>query len=118
MDSTVLPLLKVWDAAYRSGDWPDYSRAWKELKMGIQITKYRCKQHTEEHFDNSPWNMWRGIRTVMDYKCSATIPLFLTPSTVSLHTLRHLAAETLYIFPSWRSSISLQLHKMFHPEED
>lgn len=70
----MLPLLKVWDAAYMSGDRPAYSRARKELKMEIQIAKHRYKQHTEEHFDNSPWNMWRGIRTIMDYKCRARLP--------------------------------------------
>lgn len=71
MDGTVWPLLKARDVAYRSGDRLAYSRARKELKKGIQLAKLRYKQRIEEHFNNNnPRNMWRGIRTIMDYKHS------------------------------------------------
>ncbi|KAI3375358.1 hypothetical protein L3Q82_021851 [Scortum barcoo] len=42
LDSTVKPLLKACDAAYRSGDKLDYSIAWKELKKGIKLAKSRA----------------------------------------------------------------------------
>ncbi len=70
-DRTVWPLLKAQDAAYRSGDRLDYSRARKELKKGIQLAKHRYKQRIEEHFNgNDPRNMWKGIKTITDYKNS------------------------------------------------
>ncbi len=71
LDRTVWPLLKARDAAYRSGDRLDYSRARIELKKGIQLAKHRYKQCIEEHFNgNDPRNMWRGIKTITDYKNS------------------------------------------------
>ncbi|KAI3372400.1 hypothetical protein L3Q82_022681 [Scortum barcoo] len=41
LDSTVKPLLKACDAAYRSGDKLAYSIARKELKKGIKLAKSR-----------------------------------------------------------------------------
>jgi len=62
----VRALLKARDAAYRSGDGLACSKARKELKKGIQLAK--C---IEEHFnDNNLRNMWKGIRTMTDYKSS------------------------------------------------
>jgi len=62
----------------RSGYRLAYSRAWKELKKGIQLAKQRY------YFDNNnPHNMWRGIRTITDSNTtssrSAMTPLWLSP---------------------------------------
>ncbi|KAI3359394.1 hypothetical protein L3Q82_002898 [Scortum barcoo] len=71
LDSTVKPLLKACDAAYRSGDKLAYSIARKELKKGIKLAKSRYKWRIEEHFENNnPHSMWRGIKTITDYKRS------------------------------------------------
>ncbi|KAI3355625.1 hypothetical protein L3Q82_017914 [Scortum barcoo] len=53
LDSTVKPLLKACDAAYRSGDKLAYSIARKELKKGIKLAKSRYKRCIEEHFENN-----------------------------------------------------------------
>ena len=68
VDSTVMALLKA-----RDGDGLACSRARKELKKkkGIQLAKFRYKRRIEEHFnDNNLRNMWKGIRTMTDYKSS------------------------------------------------
>ena len=71
LDSTVRPLLKARDAAHRAGDRLAYTRARSELKKGIRLAKHRYKQRIEEHFEgNNPRSMWRGIRTITDYKSS------------------------------------------------
>lgn len=41
LDSTVWPLLRAQDAAYRSGDRLAYKKAQEELEMGIKLAKYR-----------------------------------------------------------------------------
>ncbi|KAM4573377.1 uncharacterized protein PAE49_008206 [Odontesthes bonariensis] len=70
-DSTVQSLLKARDAAYRSGDRMAHSRARTELRKGIQQAKRRYRQRIEEYFaDNNPGEMWRGIRTITDYRNS------------------------------------------------
>lgn len=69
LDSTVRSLLKARDTAYRSGDRMAYSRARAELKKGIIQAKLRYKDRVEDHFNsNNPRSMWRGIRTMTDYK--------------------------------------------------
>uniref|UniRef100_A0A3B5QBX0 Reverse transcriptase domain-containing protein n=1 Tax=Xiphophorus maculatus TaxID=8083 RepID=A0A3B5QBX0_XIPMA len=74
LDSTVRALLKARDAAYRSGDRLAYSRARSELKKGIKQAKLQYKQQIEEHFiNNNPRSMWRGIRTMTDYKHSTQL---------------------------------------------
>lgn len=71
LDSTVCMLLKARDAAYRSGDMLVYSRARRDLNKGIKEAKHRYKQRIEGLFDNNnPQSMWRGIRTITDYKCN------------------------------------------------
>ncbi|KAI3364053.1 hypothetical protein L3Q82_010883 [Scortum barcoo] len=78
LDNTVKLLLKACDSAYRSGDKLAYSIARKELKKGIKLAKSRYKQRIEEHFENNnPHSMWRGIKTITDYKRSdynSTLP--------------------------------------------
>ena len=74
LDSTVRSLLKARDTSYRSGDRLAYSRARAELKKGIKQAKLRYKQKIEDHFNNNnPRNMWRGIRTMTDYKPSTQL---------------------------------------------
>jgi len=71
VDSTARALLKVQDDANRSSDRLTYSRARKELKKGIQQAKFRYKQRIEDYCnDNNPRNLWKGIRTMTDYKSS------------------------------------------------
>lgn len=42
-----------------------YSKAWMEVRKGLQQAKHRHRQHTEEHLtDNNPQDMWSGIRTI------------------------------------------------------
>ncbi|KAI3355901.1 hypothetical protein L3Q82_004450 [Scortum barcoo] len=73
LDSIVKPLLKACDAALqvRSGDKLAYSIARKEMKKGINLAKSWYKRRIEEHFENNNrHSMWRGIKTITDYKRS------------------------------------------------
>lgn len=70
----VRTLLKAWDAAYRSGDGLAYSKARSELNEGIKKAKGENQQRIEEHFkDSDSRNMWRGMKTITEYK-SSTVP--------------------------------------------
>ena len=65
--------LLLGDAAFRSGDKPAYKSARRDLKKGIREAKRRYKQRIESHFENNdPRSMWRGIKTLTDYKSSTT----------------------------------------------
>ncbi|KAK3553745.1 hypothetical protein QTP70_007606 [Hemibagrus guttatus] len=72
MNSEVCLLLKVRDAAFKSNDAEDYSRAKTNLKRGIRKDKHAHKLHIEEHFHNNsdPRCMWKGIQTITDHKPS------------------------------------------------
>ncbi|KAK3529220.1 hypothetical protein QTP70_021442, partial [Hemibagrus guttatus] len=72
MNSEVRLLLKARDAAFKSGDTEDYSRARTNLKWGIRKPKHAHKLHIEEHFHNNsdPRQMWKGTQTITDYKPS------------------------------------------------
>ncbi|KAI3365927.1 hypothetical protein L3Q82_009699 [Scortum barcoo] len=56
-------------------DWTDNTdfalQEGKELKKGIKLAKSRYKRRIEENFENNnPHSMWRGIKTITDYKRS------------------------------------------------
>ncbi|KAK3543291.1 hypothetical protein QTP70_014050 [Hemibagrus guttatus] len=72
MNSEVHLLLKAGDAAFKSGDTEDYSRARANLKRGIRKAKHAHKLRLKEHFHNNsnPRRMWKGIQTITDHKPS------------------------------------------------
>ncbi|KAK3522569.1 hypothetical protein QTP86_024996 [Hemibagrus guttatus] len=72
MNSEVRLLLKARDAAFKSGDTEDYSRARANLKKGIRKAKQAHKLHIVEHFHNNsnPRHMWKGTQTITDHKPS------------------------------------------------
>ncbi|KAK3564955.1 hypothetical protein QTP86_031109, partial [Hemibagrus guttatus] len=72
MNSEVCLLLKARDAAFKSGDAEDYSRARGNLKRGIRKAKHGHKLHIKEHFhsNSDPRRMRKGIQTITDHKPS------------------------------------------------
>ncbi|KAK3510002.1 hypothetical protein QTP70_024601, partial [Hemibagrus guttatus] len=72
MNSEVHLLLKAKDAAFKSGDAEDYSRARANLKRRIRKTKLAHKLRIVEHFhsNSDPRHMWEGIQTITDHKPS------------------------------------------------
>lgn len=112
LDSTVKSLLKACDAADRSGDKLTYSKAWKTLKIGIQLAKCRYKQRTEEHFaNNNPQSMWRGITTITAHKHSDQLVIHNSTLSDTLNTFYARfdtpGSRESFIYPDWRNSISL-----------
>ncbi|KAK3508796.1 hypothetical protein QTP70_007630 [Hemibagrus guttatus] len=72
MNSEVCFLLKARDAAFKSGNAEDYSRARANLKRGIRKAKHAHKLRIKEHFHNNsdPRHMWKGIQTITEHKPS------------------------------------------------
>ncbi|KAI3375970.1 hypothetical protein L3Q82_016502, partial [Scortum barcoo] len=67
----VLPTKTIKVFPNQSGDKLAYSIARKELKKGIKLAKSRYTLRIEEYFENNnPHSMWRGIKTITDYKRS------------------------------------------------
>ena len=59
------------NAAHRSGDKLAYSKTWMDLRNHIQHAKNRYRQRIKDDFSgNNPPEMWRGIRTITEYKDS------------------------------------------------
>ncbi|KAK3547907.1 hypothetical protein QTP70_000572 [Hemibagrus guttatus] len=51
-----------------------YSNAWRELKKGVTEAKQRYQQQIGGHFvNNNPHSMWKGIKTITDYKSSTPL---------------------------------------------
>ncbi|KAK3570062.1 hypothetical protein QTP86_010249 [Hemibagrus guttatus] len=71
-NSEVHLLLKARNAALKSGDTEDYSKARANLKRGIRKAKHAHKLHIKEHFhsNSNPKCMWKGIQTTTDHKPS------------------------------------------------
>ncbi|KAI3353900.1 hypothetical protein L3Q82_005109 [Scortum barcoo] len=64
LNSTVKPLLKACDAAYRSGNNKlAYSSA---LKKGIKLAKSRYKRRIEEHFENNNPHIQPSTTVILD----------------------------------------------------
>ncbi|KAK3528699.1 hypothetical protein QTP70_009959 [Hemibagrus guttatus] len=72
MNSEVCLLLKARDAAFKSGNAEDYSRARANLKRSIRKAKHAHKLRIEEHFhgNSDPRCMWKGIQSITDHKPS------------------------------------------------
>lgn len=84
LDGNVHTLLKVRNAAYRSGDRLACSNARRDLKKGIKAAKYRYHQRIKGHFkDNNPRSMWTGIKALRTIRiaprCLAMMPRSPTP---------------------------------------
>lgn len=65
MTKDVRLLLKVRNAAFRSGDSQQYRVARRNLKRGIRDTKARYRQRVEHYFGNSDTRRaWQGLRHI------------------------------------------------------
>ena len=74
MTNRVRSLLKVRDAAFRSGDRALYSAARADLKKGIREAKADYKRRIESHFtSNRPREVWQGLQSITNFRgCDVT----------------------------------------------
>ncbi|KAK3571612.1 hypothetical protein QTP86_015348, partial [Hemibagrus guttatus] len=93
MNSEVRLLLKAKDAAFKSDDAEDYSRARANLKRGIRKAKHALKLRIKEHFhsNSDPRRMWKGIQTITENKPS--IQSLTTSNAFLPDELNHLFAR-------------------------
>ena len=68
MTSQVRTLLKVRNAAFRSGDREQYSAARADLRRGIKKAKADYRRRIEDHLsENNPRQVWQGIQQLTNY---------------------------------------------------
>lgn len=75
INSTMSALLRMRDAAFRSGDKQAHSKARGKLQRGTEDAKSNCKQSIEEQFNNnSPLSMSIDIKSLTDYNSNHRLP--------------------------------------------
>ncbi|KAK3528469.1 hypothetical protein QTP70_000118 [Hemibagrus guttatus] len=116
MNSEVHHLLKARDAAFKSSDAQDYSRARANLKRGNRKAKHAHELLIEEHFHSisDPKHMWKRLQTIIDHK--PTIQSLPTSNAFLNHFLLA-STKASYITPQMLTLLRVNIKVKFPLQE-
>ncbi|KAI4903383.1 hypothetical protein NFI96_010787 [Prochilodus magdalenae] len=77
MNSDVRSLLKVHDAAFKSGNSVELKAARHNLKAGIRAAKHKYSSQIAAYFNTNsdPRCMWQRVHVITDYKSKVSTPV-------------------------------------------
>ena len=108
MTSQVRTLLKVRNAAFRSGDREQYSAARADLRRGIKKAKADYRRRIEDHLsENNPRQVWQGIQQLTNYRGH---------NTTTVNSSISLAEELNFFFARFETSRTSQTSASSPPQ--
>ena len=108
MTSQVRTLLKVRNAAFRSGDREQYSAARADLRRGIKKAKADYRRKIEDHLsENNPRQVWQGIQQLTNYRGH---------NTTTVNSSISLAEELNFFFARFETSRTSQTSASSPPQ--